>query len=181
MNTHLQSVIAFHEQLSLPMAEPGAMPHLPDMEIIRYQALLMEAGAEVLKAIKAGEMAEIMLGLADLAYVALSAIAKQGGDVIEQPVSWRQDGFVLSVMQIVSDQINQCSSGSVAKYSAVYCLCIHLARGFVNADFNKAFQMIHQHNLSRWQNNGESFYGDTDKLRKSKLRSSPDLSESLYE
>jgi len=181
MNEHLQLVVEFHEKLSFPMAEPGTMPHFPDMEVIRYQSLLMETGSEVLKAIMAGEMAEIMLGLANLAYVSLSGIARQGRDVIEQPISWRQDGFVLSVMQIVSDKINQCSSGSVMNYSALYCLCIHLARGFVNADFNKAFQMIHHHYLFRLENSGESFYDDTDKLRKSKLQDAPDLSESLYE
>jgi hypothetical protein len=141
----------------------------------------MEAGSEVLKAIKAGEMAEILVGLVDLAYVALAAIAKQGGDVIDKPIYWRQDGFVLSVMQIVSDKISHCTSGDTNKYSEVYCLCGHLARSFVNADFDKAFQMIHDHAISRIKTSSESLYDDTDNIRKLKLEKTIDLSECLYE
>ncbi len=181
MNEHLKSVREFHDLLIFPQAASGTTLRLSDMDIIQYQALMMEAGSEVLKAIKAGEMAEILLGLVDLAYIALAAIAKQGGDVIEQPISWRLDGFVLSAMQIVSDKINHCTSGDVDKYSAVYCLCFHLARGFVNADFDKAFQCVHQQTLCRLKMSGESFYSDADNLRTSKLKKSPDLSECLYE
>ncbi|ESS73561.1 hypothetical protein MGMO_17c00260 [Methyloglobulus morosus KoM1] len=181
MNGHLKSVREFHEALLFPQAGPGTTLQLSDMEIIRYQALLMEAGSEVLKAIKAGEMAEMLVGLVDLAYVALAAIAMQGRDVIDKPVFWQHDGFVLSVMEAVSDKINRCASGSTDQYSEVYCLCIHLVRSFVNADFDKAFQMIHNNNLSRVKKSGESLYGDTDNIRKLKLHKSPDLSECLYE
>jgi hypothetical protein len=79
MNIHLKLVREFHDALLLPQAEPGITLRLSDMEIIRYQVLLMEAGSEVLNAIKAGEMAEILVGLVDLSYAALVAIAIQGG------------------------------------------------------------------------------------------------------
>jgi hypothetical protein len=181
MNAHLNAVRLFHDALLFQQAEPGGTERMSDMDVIQYQALLMEAGSEVLKAIKAGEMSEILLGLTDLAYVALAAIARQGGEVTDQPVTWRLDGYVLSVMQIVSDKISHCTSGETDKYSAVYCLCVHLARGFVNADFDKAFQKIHEHNMSRVHVNGESLYSDTDKLRASKLQKSPDLNDCLYE
>lgn len=181
MNAHLNAVRQFHGALLFQQAEPGATERMTDMDVIRYQALLMEAGSEVLKAIKAGEMSEILLGLVDLAYAALAAIARQGGEVTDQPVTWRLDGYVLSVMQIVSDKISHCTSGEAKDYSAVYCLCVHLARGFVNADFDKAFQRVHQLNMSRVQVSGESLYSDTDKLRSSKLQKSPDLNECLYE
>ena len=181
MNEHLKLVREFHDTLLFPQAEPGSSLRLSDMEIIRYQALLMEAGSEVLKAIKAGEMAEILVGLVDLAYVALAAIAKQGGDVIDKPVYWQHDGFVLSVMKVVSDKINLCASGDTDEYSEVYSLCIHLARGFVNADFDKAFQMIHTYRISRLKTGGESLYADSDNIRYLKLQNSPDLSECLYE
>ncbi len=180
MNEHLQLVRAFHAALSLPHTE-GTKGHLSDMDITHYQALLMEAGSEVFKAIKAGEMAEILLGLTELAYVALAAIAMQGGDVVDKPVSWKQDGFVLSAMQSVSSKINQCASGSADHYSDVYCLCIHLARGFVNADFDKAFRMVHDHALARLKTSGESMYSDSDRMRTLKLQKAPDLSECLYE
>ncbi|NOT11747.1 MAG: hypothetical protein HOP23_07955 [Methylococcaceae bacterium] len=181
MNKHLQSVRTFHERLNVPQAVPGESMKLSDMEIIKFQSLLMEAGSELLKAIKAGEMAEILLGLIDLAYVALAALARQGADIVDQPIEWRLDGFVLSVMRIVSDKINDCSSGEPDNYSAVYCLCVHLSRGFVNADFDKAFQCVELHALLRLSKSGESLYDDTEHRRTAKLKNSPDLSECLYE
>lgn len=181
MNEHLKLVREFHDALSFPQAEPEIGLRLSDMEIIRYQSLLMEAGSEVLKAIKAGEMAEILIGLVDLAYVALAAIAAQGGDVTDKPVSWQHDGFVLSVMKAISDKINRCASGAADEYSEVYCLCIHLARGFVNADFNKAFKMLHAHHLSRIKKGSQSIYRDAENIRRVKLENGPDLSECLYE
>jgi hypothetical protein len=181
MNEHLKSVMAFHTALSRPQVAPRADSRLYEMDVIQYQALLMEASGEVFKSIKAGEMVEMLVGLIDLAYVALAAIAIQGRDVIDKPAAWRQDGHMLPVMQIISDKVNDCSSGSSESYSAVYCLCIHLARGFVNADFDKAFQMIHQNNIARALQSGESFYIDSDNFRKLKLKKTPDLSDCLYE
>jgi len=181
MNEHLRSVREFHVLLLIPQQEHGVPIRFSDMEIIRYQTLLMEKDSEVLKAIQSGEMAEILLGLVDLAYVALAAIGREGGDVIEKPVFWRLDGFVLSVMQILSDTISQCTTGHPKSYSAVYCLCIHLARSFVNADFDKAFQKVHQHTIARLKQNGESFYSDSDSIHLSKLKKSCELSDCLYE
>ncbi len=162
MNKHLKLVREFHDAFSLPQAEPKAAIRLSDMDVVMRQALLMDEGSAALKAIKSGDMVEILAGLVNLAYSALGAVAMQGGDVTDTLVAWRHDGFVLSVMRALSDKINHCSSGSSADYSAVYCLCIHLSRGFVNADFDKAFQMIHDGKLS-------------------KPPKIPDLSDCLYE
>jgi hypothetical protein len=141
----------------------------------------MEAGSEVLNAIKVGDIVDILLGLVDLAYVASAAVAMQGGELVDKPVAWRHDGSVLSVMKIVSDKINQCASGGSDQYSEVYCLCNHLVRGFVNADFDKAFRMIHNNNVARLENSGESIYDVANNARKAKLRRTPDLSDCLYE
>lgn len=149
MNKHLKLVREFHEAFSLPQAEHGANIRLSDMDVVLRQALLMDEGSAALKAVKSGDMVEILAGLVSLAYSALGAVAMQGGDVTILPVAWRHDGFVLSIMRILSDKINHCSSGSSDDYSAVYCLCIHLARGFINADFDKAFQMIHDGKMSK--------------------------------
>lgn len=181
MNAHLKSAREFHDLLSFPQAKPGSIPRLPDMGIIRYQALLMDAGSDVLKAIKAGDMPEILGGLVNLAYVALAAIAIQGGVVVDKPVFWHQDWSLLSVIKVLSDKINACASGGVDNYSEVYGLCIHLVRGFVNADFDKAFQMVHDNNISRVKISGESLYGDADNIHKLKLQTVPDLSDCLYE
>ena len=162
MNKHLKLVREFHDALSVPQAEHGANTRLSDMDVVLRQALLMDEGSAALKAIKSGDMVEILAGLVNLAYSALGAVAMQGGDVTDNPVTWRHDGFVLSVMRALSDKINHCSSGSSADYSAVYCLCIHLTGSFINADFDKAFQMIHDGKLS-------------------KPAKIPDLSDCLYE
>ena len=162
MNKHLKLVREFHDSCSFPQAEQGANQHLSDMDIVVHQALLMAQGSVILKAVKAGEMVEILAGLVNLAYSALGAIAMRVGDVTDRPVTWRDDGFVVSIMRILSDKINQCSSGSADDYSEVYGLCAHLTRSFINADFDKAFQMIHDGKM----------FGQA---------KAPDLSECLYE
>jgi hypothetical protein len=181
MNEHLKLVREFHEAFAFPQAEQGANRRLSEMDIVKYQALLMAAGSEVLNGIKAGEMVDLLLGLVDLAYAASAAIAKQGGDIIDGPVSWRQDGSVLSIMKMVSEKINQCAAGDSAGYSAVYCLCSHLVRGFVNADFDKAFRIVHNNHVSQLQAGGQSIYDTAAKIRKLKLQKTPDLSDCLYE
>ncbi|MDP1663779.1 MAG: nucleoside triphosphate pyrophosphohydrolase family protein [Methylobacter sp.] len=149
MNKHLKLVREFHDTFSLPQAEHGANERLSDMDIVMRQALLMDEGSAVLKAIKAGDMVEILAGLVNLAYCALGAIAIRGSDVTDRPVTWRHDGFILSIIRILSDRINNCTSGNTDDYSAVYCLCAHLSSSFINADFNKAFQMIHDGKIAK--------------------------------
>ncbi len=162
MNKHLKLVREFHDTFSLPQAEHGANARLSDMDIVMRQALLMDEGSAVLKAIKAGDMVEILAGLVNLAYCALGAIAMRGSDVTDRPVTWRHDGFILSIIRILSDRINNCTSGNTDDYSAVYCLCAHLSSSFINADFNKAFQAVHDGKMS-------------------KPATTPDLSECLFE
>jgi predicted HAD superfamily Cof-like phosphohydrolase len=181
MNKHLKLIRELHNTFSFPQADHGANAQLSDMDIIMRQALLMEAGSKVLKALKAGDMVELLAELIDLSYYALGAIAQQGADVTDQPVSWQHDGFVLSVMRILSDKINNCVSGSADSYSEVYCLCIHLARSFINADFDKAFQVVHNHNISRLSQSGKRINVDTGELQKSEPFTAPDLSDCLYE
>jgi len=149
MNKHLKLVREFHDAFSFPQAKHGVNEHLSDMDIVMNQALLMDKGSAVFKAIKAGDMVEILAGLINLAYCALSGVAMQGDDVTDHPVTWRHDGFILSIIRILSDRINNCTSGSSDDYSALYCLCAHLTSGFTNADFNKAFQTIHDGKMSK--------------------------------
>lgn len=149
MNKHLKLVREFHDSFSIPQAEHGANERLSDMDIVMRQALLMDGGSAVLKAIKAGEMIAILAGLVNLAYCALAGVAMQGDNVTDHPVTWRHDGFILSIIRILSDRINHCTSGSTDDYSAVYCLCAHLSTSFINADFDKAFQTIHDAKMAK--------------------------------
>jgi predicted HAD superfamily Cof-like phosphohydrolase len=181
MNKHLKLVRELHDAFLFPQARYGANEQLSDMDIIMRQALLMEEGSKVLKALKAGDMVEILTEIIDLSYYALGAIAMQGADVITQPVAWQHDGFVLSVMSILADKINDCASGSADSYSEVYCLCEHLARCFINADFDKAFQVVHNNNMSRLNESGKPINIDTGELQKSEPFTAPDLSDCLYE
>jgi hypothetical protein len=128
----------------------------------------MQAGSSTLKAINAGEMVDVLLGLIQLATVAVETIAALAGDVVESPVAWRHDGSVVTVMRTLSDKINQCSSGKAEDYSAVYCLCVHLTRSFINADFDKAFRLFIE----------SKQYTDLQSLTPPKT---PDLSDCLYE
>ena len=180
MNKHLKLVREFHDAFSFPQAEYGKNMRLSEMGIILRQALLMEEGSELLRAIKAGDMVEILAGMIDLAYCALGAIAIQGADVLDQPVSWQHDGFVISLMRLFSDKINNCASGNPDNYSEVYCLCVYLSRSFINADFDKAFQMVHDSKMSKL-NRDKPICENAEEILRSKFFKTPDLSECLYE
>jgi hypothetical protein len=93
MNKHLKLVREFHDAFSLPQAAHGENVKLSEMDTIMHQALLMEEGSELFMAIKGGDMVEILTGMINLAYCALGAIAVQGADVLDRPVSWQHDGF----------------------------------------------------------------------------------------
>ncbi|TRW90336.1 nucleoside triphosphate pyrophosphohydrolase family protein [Candidatus Methylobacter oryzae] len=149
MNKHLKLVREFHDLTSFKQAKHGTPERLSDMDIVMRQAFLMDEGSGVLKAIKEGDMVEILSGLVNLAYCALRAVAMRGEDVADLPITWRHDGYILSIVRILCDRINNCTSGVTDDYSAVYCLCAHLTSTFTNADFNKAFQIIHDCKLSK--------------------------------
>ena len=181
MNKHLKLVREFHDAFSFPQAEQGGNVRLSEMDIIMRQALLMEEGSELLRAIKAGDMVEILAGMINLAYCALGAIAIQGADVSDRPVSWQHDGFVISLMRLFSGKINNCASGSPDDYSEVYCLCVYLSRSFINADFDKAFQMVHDSKMSKLGKSGKLISENAEEILKSKFFKTPDLSDCLYE
>ncbi len=181
MNNHLKLVREFHSAFAFPQAEHGENKSLPEMTIIFRQALLMEEGGELFRAIKAGDMVKVLAGMINLSYGALGAIAIQGADVLEQPVTWRHDGFVISLMRLFSEKINQCTSGNPKDYSEVYCLCDYLSRNFINADFNKAFQIVHDNKLFRLSNSINLIEQNAEDILNSTFFKMPDLSDCLYE
>jgi len=162
MNKHLKLVREYNDTFSISQAKPGASEQLHDLDIVMRQALLMDEGSAVLKSIKAGDMVQILAGLANLAHCALGPVAMRGDEVTDCPVTWRYDGLILSVLRVLSDKINSCTSGRTEDYSNVYCFCAYLASTFINADFNRAFQLIHDGKMSK-----------SDKI--------PELSECLFE
>jgi hypothetical protein len=178
MNKNLQLVREFHDTFSYQQAKQGSNVPLSEMDIIRRQALLMEQGSELLKALTVGDMVDILAGMIKLSYCALGAIAIQGADVWDRPVSWQHDGHVISLMRLFSDKINHCTSGSPEDYSAVYCLCAYLSRSFINADFDKAFQMIHDSNLSQLSKGAKLGSEQPERILKQKIAN---LSDCLYE
>lgn len=181
MNKHLTWVREFHDAFSLPQAQTGTEGHLSDMDIILRQALLMDAGSAVFRAIKRGEMADILGGIADLAYHALGAIAMRGEEVVEKPVSWRHDGSVISVMRLLSDKINLCAAGDTVHYSEVYGDCAQLMSSFLNADFDKALQVLHNSYMAVSGKSGDIVYHDAGEIRHSTFYKWPDFSDCLYE
>jgi len=175
MNKHLQLVREFREKFDFP--EPD--DHISDMHIVLRQAWLMEAGKEVLLAIKQGDMSEILTRLTGLVYLALNAIAQRGCEceVSEPTVFWRHDGTVLSLMRMISERINACSSGLCKDYSELYCVTAQVASSFLNADFDKAFITFHQHQLEKrggYRHDAEC-QGEID------WSNLPDMSACLYE
>jgi len=175
MNKHLQAVREFREKFDFP---PPA-EHVSDMAIVMRQAWLLEAGKQVLLAIRQGDMAAILTRLTALVYLALNAIAQRGCEfeVDEQPIVWRHDGTVLSLMRLLSDRINACSSGQCKDYSELYCVTAQLTGGFLNADFDKAFGVFHQHQLET----GIPYGQDVENRGEVDWARLPDLSDCLYE
>lgn len=173
MNKHLQLVGEFRENFDFPPGEG----RLSDMAIVLRQAWLMDGGKQVLLAIGQGDMNVILARLTGLAYLALSAIAAQGGEVDVQPVVWRHDGSVLSLMRLITDRINASSSGLPKDYSALYCACAQLTGSFLNADFDKSFRAFHQHQLETGTAKGQGAENRSE-VDWSML---PDLSDCLYE
>jgi len=179
MNPHLQLVRDFHDRFGIEQPEYPDTTHLSTMDIVMRQALLMDCASETCKAITSGDLARILAGLVDLAYNALAAVACRGEDVVNTSVTWRQDGSVLSVVKALSDRVNQCTSGETVHYSALYHVCLQLARGFVNADFDAAFRMVHANLMSKASSNVAKSYDQ--RIERETLPHAPDLSQALYE
>jgi hypothetical protein len=168
-----------HDHLALlknlkPMVE--GRDTVPDMEIILSQALLMDAGGITFKAIKSGEIADILVGLVALAHSALLALAMQEQEIIEPTRESRQEYQMLAIMRILSEKIHHCSSGKAQDYCELYHLCASLASGFLNADFDKAFQVYHD-----WYKACQEPSHDVNKIDDQHKRTCPDLTDCLYE
>lgn len=181
MNKHLELVREFLSEYSFPVAEQGADQDLAEMEVIIRQALLMEEGSEVFKALKAGDMVEVLLGLVELAYYSLGSIAMQGRDVVDIPVSWQHDGHIISITKLISEKIHNCSDGTTESYSELYAICRILAKRFINADFDKAFLLVHDCDMTNASEGGITIYGSTEKFSKVKPYDEPDLSDCIFE
>lgn len=182
MHKHLQQVHDFHQRVGIAQPDYPHTAHLSDMDIVMHQALLMDRGSATFKAITSGDLAKILAGLVDLAYSALAPIACKGDDIVASSVTWRQDGSVVSVVKVLCDKISLCSSGETCHYSALYTICAQLAGGFINADFDKAFQMLHQHLMQQpipGFSQPDQDYAS--RLTRASRPSPPDLSETLYE
>ena len=113
MNKNLNLVNEIYRTCYFPLPELGLNQRLSDMDIIIRQSILMEEGSVLFKALKHGDMAEILAALVNLGYEALGSIAMQQADVTEEAVSWCHDGYVTSIMRLVSGKINCCSSGDM--------------------------------------------------------------------
>lgn len=180
MNKHLQLVRDFNEHAGIKQPNFSETAHLSDMDIVMYQALLMDQGSTTFKAITSGDLANILAGLIDLAYTALAPIACRGDEVIATSVVWHQDGSVLSILKVLCDKIGDCSRGDTVAYSALYNISEQLAKGFINADFDKAFEIVHRHLMQQPQAS-EPDQNYTARIARARLPSPPDLSEALYE
>jgi hypothetical protein len=147
------------------------------MGIIYSQALLMDAGSLSFKAIKAGDIEEILAGLVILAYTALETLTLLGCDIADYAGENRQSYQMLAIMRLLSDKINDCSSGEARYYSTLYHVCSHLATDFLNADFDKAFRVYHEWRTAIIDATDEKNF-NRQISNKSKF---PDLTDCLYE
>ncbi len=98
--------IALVEQWFQSIGKPldNAQGALSDMEIIQFQALLMDNGANLLRAFKQGDMAVVLAGLVNLAYSSVTAAVLAGAreDMPSASANWRHDGLIISIMRSLS-------------------------------------------------------------------------------
>jgi hypothetical protein len=173
MHHHLALVKTRQPQ---PKFKEGEIPRVPDMGIILSQALLMDAGSVTFKAIKSGEIAEILAGLVALAYTAMQALAMQDKDIAEHQGESHQVYQMLAIMQLLSARIHHCSSGQAGHYAELYHLCASLSSGFLNADFDKAFRVYHE-----WREACQDSNDKADKMPDAHKAKLPDMTDCLYE
>lgn len=145
MNQHLQQVRDFHDSLGVAQPDAGDTLRLPNKDIVLRQALLLGCASDTFQAIADGNQPKILAGLVDLAFNALAAIASSGEALVSVPVNWRRDGSMVSVSSALSEKLNQCLSGEAVHYSALYAMCRSVAEGYIQADFDVAFQIVYQH------------------------------------
>lgn len=117
------------------------------MGIIDNQSFLMAAGGMTFKALNTGEIADILTGLTHMAYLAAEALVCTGENIPIQSPPGYQAYQMLPIMQMLSEKISHCSSGKAESYIDLYHCCSALAANFLNADFDKAFAMVHQWRL----------------------------------
>ncbi len=141
-----------------------------DMDIIETQALLMESGSLAFKAIKAGELALILAGIVAVAYCALDGMRRYNMEPAAGAEESTGDYLMAVIMRRLSEKIAACSSGNAADYTVLFNYCRHLARDFVNADFDNALECYHRWHVANGNRNTPDW---KDAL--------PDVSDCLFE
>jgi hypothetical protein len=173
MHHHLALVKAFQKGSQAVTSETS---HVPEMDIILFQALLMEAGSATFKAMKSGELEAIFAGVIALAYISLQALAAQDKELAENQGGFHQEYQLCPIMRQLTDKIQRCSSGQAEHYAELYHLCVHLTSSFLNADFDKALQAYHE-----WHGTYKDKAGETAKMP-SPIKAKPlDLIDCFYE
>ncbi len=171
MNHNFQLVADFH-QLSQKNNVVEAKTSMSDMTIIEQEAILMEETGALFHALKLGDLSCILAGLVNLSYASLYSLVLTGQPVAEKEHSHPYDGQVLSIAKNISRHVNACLSGQAEDYYNLYCLCKELAKDFLNADFDSAFQVVHDNRMNFYKDNPSypHYHVDT-----------PDLSDYLFE
>ncbi|MBK8816239.1 MAG: hypothetical protein IPN42_12425 [Methylococcaceae bacterium] len=122
---------------------------LSDMEVISSQSSLMEAGSLTFHAIQVGELSVILTGLVALAYTALDILALKNVAIVEDANAKSNDYIMIAIMRRLTQKIADCSSGNPTDYLTLFNYCRHLARDFINADFDNALIVYHHWRVSQ--------------------------------
>jgi hypothetical protein len=143
---------------------------LTDMEVISSQSSLMEAGSLTFHAMQVGELSEILTGLVALAYAALEILAVKNAEIVEDANVKSNDYIMIIIMRRLTQKIADCSSGNPVDYLILFNYCRHLARDFINADFDNALIIYHNWRVSQ---------GNATLVNRKNIL--PDLADCLFE
>jgi predicted HAD superfamily Cof-like phosphohydrolase len=185
MNKHLQMVREFHDAFNFKQQPHGEMRELTRLERIMRLSLLQEEYAEILRAVAARNKIGVLDGLVDLSYFALGTLAMIGANIGEDEkephmenefINWLND-----VMKEVSADSLQYTSYLPGSLEDIYECCKALAKHWLHADFDKAFEIVQASNMSKLGEDGKPIYDAAGKIRKGPNFVEPDLSLTLHE
>ena len=186
MNKHLKMVRDFHDAFGFKQANEPT--ELSLKERIMRASLITEEYSEILRAIAAEDKIKALDGLVDLSYFTLGTLAMMGRDVdthdhyelknkpiaLETGVQGLNDIVTPVIQSLLDDQIEDYQTELL---SELHYSCEALACNWLGADFDKAFEIVQESNMSKLGEDGKPIYDAAGKIRKGPNFKEPDLTQ----
>jgi predicted HAD superfamily Cof-like phosphohydrolase len=184
MNKHLKMVRDFHDAFGFKQANEPT--ELTLKERIMRSSLISEEFSEILRAVAAEDKVKALDGLVDLSYFTLGTLAMEGKDVEKIDHEYlnescfedmRSSFVTLSCMYSYATEYMSDSKDISSYLSSLYHACVLAAQYWLDADFDLAFEIVQESNMSKLGEDGKPIYDAAGKIRKGPNFKEPDLSQ----